>query len=158
MDLSIAWRNLWRNPRRTLIILTAIVIGIGSMVVLSALSRGMMDGMVDNAISNLVGHIRIQDPEYRIDPSIIRRIEHPRQLLSEISPLLPPGTRIARRIKVDGMLSTSREHVGVIIVGIIPEDELGVSFIGRPVHQGRMINPGETNGLIMGQALPANCY
>ena len=153
MDLSIAWRNLWRNPRRTLIILTAIVIGIGSMVVLSALSRGMMDGMVDNAISNLVGHIRIQDPEYRIDPSIIRRIEHPRQLLSEISPLLPPGTRIAGRIKVDGMLSTSREHVGVIIVGIIPEDELGVSFIGRPVHQGRMINPGETNGLIIGQAL-----
>ena len=85
MDIAIAWRNLWRNPRRTLIILTAIVIGIGSMVVLSALSRGMMDGMVDNAISNLVGHIRIQDPEYRIDPSIIRRIEYPRQLLSEIS-------------------------------------------------------------------------
>ncbi len=153
MDLSIAWRNLWRNPRRTLIILTAIVIGIGSMVVLSALSRGMIDGMVDNAINNLVGHIRIQDPEYRVDPTIIRRISEPQRLLSEITPLLPPGTRIARRIKIDGMLSTSREHVGVIIVGIVPEDESGISFIGRPVHQGRMIDSRESGGLIIGEAL-----
>jgi ABC-type lipoprotein release transport system permease subunit len=153
MDLSIAWRNLWRNPRRTLIILTAIVIGIGSMVVLSALSRGMIDGMVDNAINNLVGHIRIQDPEYRVDPSIIRRISEPQQLLSDITPLLPPGARIARRIKVDGMLSTSREHVGVIIVGIVPEDESGISFIGRPVYQGRMIDSTESAGLIIGEAL-----
>lgn len=153
MDLSIAWRNLWRNPRRTLIILTAVVIGISSMVVLSALSRGMVDGMVDNAISNLVGHIRIQDPEYRVDPSIIRRISQPEQLISDVSRMLPSGTRIARRIKVDGMLSTSREHVGVVIVGINPEDEPGVSFIGRPVHSGRMISPGESNGLVMGQAL-----
>jgi len=153
MDLSIAWRNLWRNPRRTLVILSAIVIGITSMVVLSALSRGMVDGMVDNAINNLVGHIRVQDPEYRVDPSIIRRISEPRQLLSDIGSLLPPGARIARRIKVDGMLSTSREHVGITIVGIVPEDEVGVSFIGRPVHQGRMINPGESGGLIIGQAL-----
>ena len=153
MDLSIAWRNLWRNPRRTLIILSAIVIGIGSMVVLSALSRGMIDGMVDNAINNLVGHIRIQDPEYRVDPSIIRRISEPQELLSNITPLLPPGARIARRIKVDGMLSTSREHVGVIIVGIVPEDESGISFIGRPVYQGRMIDSGESAGLVIGEAL-----
>ncbi len=153
MDLVIAWRNLWRNPRRTLIILTAMVIGITSMVVLSALSRGMIDGMVDNAINNLVGHIRIQDPEYRVDPSIIRRITHPQQLLADITPLLPPGADIARRIKVDGMLGTSREHVGVIIVGIIPENETGISFIGRPVHQGRMINPDESGDLIIGQAL-----
>lgn len=153
MDISIAWRNLWRNPRRTAIILTAIVIGIGSMVVLSALMRGMVDGMVDNAINNLVGHIRIQDPQYRVDPSITRSIKYPEELIAAISPQLPPGARIARRIKVDGMLSTSREHVGIVIVGIVPEDETGISFIGRPVYQGRMINSDEPNGLVVGEAL-----
>ncbi|MGB3211009.1 MAG: FtsX-like permease family protein [Desulforhopalus sp.] len=153
MDISIAWRNLWRNPRRTTIILTAIIIGIGSMVVLSALMRGMIDGMVDNAINNLVGHIRIQDPEYRIDPAITHRIKEPNEIIAVISPHLPPGAHIAERIKVDGMLSTSREHVGIVIVGIVPEDEVGVSFIGRPVHQGRMIAGNETNGLIIGEAL-----
>jgi len=153
MDIPVAWRNIWRNPRRTAIILTAVVIGIASMVVLSAFSRGTMEGVVGNAINNLVGHIRIQDPEFRIDPSIIRRIELPQQLISEIEPLLPPGSRIAKRIKVDGMLSTSREHIGIIIVGIVPEDETGVSFIGNPVYQGRMIRDDESNGLIVGEAL-----
>ncbi len=153
MDIPVAWRNLWRNPRRTFIILTAIVIGIASMVVLSSLSRGTMEGMMDNAIDNLVGHIRIQDPEYRVDPSITRRIDLPQQLISDIEPLLPPGSRIARRIKVDGMLSTSREHIGVIIVGIVPQDEADVSFIGNPVYQGRMITADESNGLVAGEAL-----
>lgn len=153
MDIPVAWRNIWRNPRRTAIILTAVVIGIASMVVLSAFSRGTMNGMVDNAINNLVGHIRIQDPEFRVDPSITRRIALPQQLISEIESLLPPGYRIARRIKVDGMLSTSREHIGVIIVGIVPEDEIGVSFIGNPVYHGRMIRADESNGLIVGEAL-----
>ncbi|MFW2366507.1 MAG: ABC transporter permease [Desulforhopalus sp.] len=153
MDFQIGWRNLWRNPRRTLIILTAIIVGIGSMIVLSALMRGMVDGMVDNAINNLVGHIRIEDPDYRVDPSIVNKIDNPRQLLEGLTPLLPPGTRVVRRIKVDGMLSTSREHLGVVIVGIVPEDEVGVSFIGRPVHRGRKIEKEEHNGILVGQAL-----
>lgn len=153
MDISIAWRNLWRNPRRTAIILTAIIIGIGSMVVLSAMMRGMIGGMVENAIDNLVGHIRIQDPQYRVDPSIIRRIENPEEIVAKIRPQLPAGARLAGRIKVDGMLSTSREHIGVVVVGIIPEDERGVSFIGRPVNRGRMINSDETGGVLVGEAL-----
>ncbi|MBW1636508.1 MAG: ABC transporter permease, partial [Deltaproteobacteria bacterium] len=153
MDISIAWRNLWRNPRRTAIILTAVIVGITSMIVLSALSRGTMKGMVDNTINNLVGHIRIQDPGYRTDPSISSRIDHPRSLVAEIEPLLPPDSRIAERIKVDGMLSTSREHLGVIIVGIVPQDETGVSFIGGPVYRGRMISADESNGIIVGEAL-----
>lgn len=153
MDISIAWRNLWRNPRRTTIILTAIIIGIGSMVVLSALMRGMINGMVENSINNLVGHIRLQDPQYRVDPSIVRRIENPDKLLETCRSLLPSGTRIAARIKVDGMLSTSREHMGIVIVGIVPEDEVGLSFIGRPIHQGRMFTEDETNGAVVGEAL-----
>lgn len=153
MDFQIGWRNLWRNPRRTIIILTAIIIGIGSMIVLSALMRGMIDGMVDNAIHNLVGHIRIEDPDYRVDPSITRKIDRPQQLLARLAPLLPVDVRVVRRIKVDGMLSTSREHLGVVVVGIVPEDETGVSFIGRPVHRGRMIEKDEHNGIVVGQAL-----
>ena len=153
MSFQIGWRNLWRNPRRTLIILTAIIIGISSMVVLSALSRGMMEGMVANAIDNLVGHVRIQDPEFRIDPSITRHIDHPEEVIEEFSTDLPPIARVSRRIKVDGLLSTSREHIGITIVGILPEEEAGISFIGNPVYRGRMFDTNESNGLVVGEAL-----
>lgn len=153
MYLQLGWRNLWRNPRRTLIILTAIIIGISSMVVLAALSRGTMENMIDNAINNLIGHIRIQNPGYRVDPAIEHSIVDTDTIIAEIIPLLPPGTRVAKRIVVDGMLSTSREHVGIILVGIEPERESGLSFIGNGVTEGRMFTAEETNSLVIGKAL-----
>ena len=52
MSVQMGWRNLWRNPRRTLIILTAIVIGVISMIVMSAFGRGMMEGMVRNSMNS----------------------------------------------------------------------------------------------------------
>lgn len=153
MTVQIAWRNLWRNPRRTVIILTAIVIGISSMVVLSALSRGMMEGMVRNAINNLVGHVRIQDPKFRVDPSISRHLKDPEKIIAKIRSLIPGNAHVNRRIKVDGLLSTSREHIGITIVGIRPREEVGASFIGSPVYRGRMFEPEESNGLVVGEAL-----
>ena len=153
MNIHIAWRNLWRNPRRTAIILTAVVIGIGSMVILSAMMRGMTEGMVENAVDNLVGHVRIQNPEFTVDPSIEKRITNPEEISHILSRELPAKSKVTARIKVDGMLSTSRELLGVLIVGIDPEEEKGVSFIADSIVEGRMIRSDESNGLVIGKAL-----
>ena len=153
INAQIGWRNLWRNPRRTMIILTAIVVGIISMIVLSAFGRGMMEGMVNNSIDNLVGHIKIQDPHYRIDPDIDNRIVQVERVAHKISDLLPKDARLVKRLRLDGVLSTSREHAGIMIVGIEPDKETGVSFIGRPVYGGKALEPGDNHGLLMGQSL-----
>ena len=153
MSVQICWRNLWRNPRRTLIILTAIVVGIISMIVLSAFGRGMMEGMVKNSIDNLVGHIKIQNPQYRIDPAIDYRIEGTKTIAANLDELIPENSRLVTRLRLDGVLSTSREHAGVMIVGIDSEAEKGVSFIGRPLFQGEQLDPDDTHGLLIGQGL-----
>ena len=153
MSIQLGWRNLWRNPRRTLIILTAIVIGIISMIVMSAFGRGMMEGMVRNSIDNLVGHIKIQNPDYRLDPAIENRIDNASRVADQISALLPEDGRLVTRLRLDGVLSTSRDHTGVMIVGIKPELETGMSFIGRPLFKGSPLAPDDTNGLLIGQAL-----
>ena len=153
MSIQLGWRNLWRNPRRTLIILTAIVIGIISMIVMSAFGRGMMEGMVRNSIDNLVGHIKIQNPDYRVDPAVENRIDQVNEVADRISSLLPEDGRLVTRLRLDGVLSTSREHTGVMIVGIQPELETGMSFIGRPLFKGAPLDPDDINGLLMGQAL-----
>ena len=153
MSVQICWRNLWRNPRRTLIILTAIVVGIISMIVLSAFGRGMMEGMVKNSIDNLVGHIKIQNPQYRIDPAIDNRIEGTKTIAATLDELIPKNSRLVTRLRLDGVLSTSREHAGVMIVGIESKAEKGVSFIGRPLFQGKQLDPEDTHGLLIGQGL-----
>ena len=60
--LTLAWRNLWRYPRRTIVILLAIIIGVWSMVAFGALTRGMIENQIERAIYNLLGHIRIHAP------------------------------------------------------------------------------------------------
>ena len=153
MSSQIGWRNLWRNPRRTLIILTAIVVGIISMVVLSAFGRGMMEGMVKNSIDNLVGHLKIQDPQFRIDPAIDHRIDGAGRVIEEIADLLPEHSRVVPRLRLDGVMSTSREHTGIMIAGIEPEREIGTSFIGRPVYSGEPLAPEDHRGLLIGHGL-----
>lgn len=153
MMVQIGWRNLWRNPRRTFIILTAIVVGIMAMILMSAFGRGMMEGMVNNSINNLVGHIKIQNTEYRMDPAIDHRIDQVSGTLTRIEDLLPDEAEVVIRLMLDGVLSTSREHAGVMIVGIEPTRETNASFIGRPAYSGRLLNPDDSHGLMIGQAL-----
>ena len=64
MDFQIAWRNIWRNPRRTAVILIAVVIGLWSMVFLGALMRGIIEGMIKNGIDTLTGHVQIHQRNY----------------------------------------------------------------------------------------------
>ena len=56
MYLQLAWRNIWRNTRRTTVILVAVIIGIWSMILLGALMRGIAVGMIKNGISTLTGN------------------------------------------------------------------------------------------------------
>ncbi len=153
MIIRIGWRNLWRNPRRTSIILTAIIVGLVSMVFFSAFARGMMEGIVKNAIDNLVGDIKIHHVEYRIDPAIENRIRDVQSLVDKIKGVLPVGTKVALRLRLEGMLSTSRENAGVEIVGIEQTSERDVSFIGKSPFKGEMLKDDDKNGLIIGQTL-----
>ena len=75
--LGLAWRNLWRNYRRTLIMLLAIVVGVWAMIFMTALMRGMVDQMVKDGIDSLPGYVQIHHRNYRDDPSINNSIQAP---------------------------------------------------------------------------------
>jgi len=78
---TLAWRNLWRNHRRTLIMLSAITVGVWAMIFMTALMRGMVDDMLLNGIRNLPGEVQIHHPQYRDDPSINNSIAAPDETL-----------------------------------------------------------------------------
>ena len=58
----LAWRYLWRNHRRTIIMLGAITIGVWAMIFMTALSRGMVEQMIEDGISALPGHVQVHHP------------------------------------------------------------------------------------------------
>lgn len=153
MYFQLGWRNIWRNPRRTTVIMLAVIIGVWSMIFLGALTRGMLEDMVENGIATLTGHIQIHHKGYRDDPVIENSITDLNAVKSALESLLPPTTQWTARIRVNAIASNARHSDGVTLVGINPEREAKVSFIGQAVTQGRYLTPDEVNGIVVGRAL-----
>ncbi len=153
MDFQLAWRNIWRNPRRTLIIMTAVVIGVFAMIFLTALMRGMMVDMIENGISTLTGDVKIYASGYRDDPSIDHRITDPQQIMKSASRVLPDTARMTDRVRVSAIAANARHSFGVFLTGIDPAAEKGVSFIGQAPIRGQMAASEKENWIVIGAAL-----
>ena len=152
MFLTIAWRNIWRNTRRTMVILIAIIIGVWSMIFLGAFMRGIEDGMMKNGIKTLTGHIQIHKVGYRNDPVVDNSMIDVKVLQSQIEKYLPPGGKWTLRIRVNGVASNARHSGAVTLVGIEPEKEAGMSFIGGAVNNGRYLKKEDEHGILVGRA------
>ena len=153
MYFLLGWRNIWRTPRRTLVIMIAIIIGIWSMIFLSALMRGVADQMVRNSIATLTGHIQISQKDYRSDPVIENSMQETASVTKKLEAILPAGASWTQRVRVNAVASNARHSAGVTLVGIEPKREAKVSFIGKGVVEGRYLKAGDENGIVVGKAL-----
>jgi ABC-type lipoprotein release transport system permease subunit len=149
---TLAWRNLWRHPRRTLMILFAFALGVWSMVVIAGISRGSMEQQLDKSILNLTGHVQLHAPGFRDDPVIEHRMASPDAALRQA--LARTDVRAwASRVRVPAVISSERESAGVTLVGIEPERERGLSFIADAVTEGRHLESADDPGLLLGRKL-----
>jgi ABC-type lipoprotein release transport system permease subunit len=149
----LGWRNIWRTPRRTLVIMIAIIIGIWSMIFLGALMRGIADQMVRNSIATLTGHIQVSQKGFRNDPVIENSMQQTTQVTTKLMALLPAGAFWTQRVRVNAVAGNARHSAGVTLVGIDPAREAKVSFIGQAVVQGRYLRSDDKYGVVVGRAL-----
>ena len=153
MYLQLAWRNIWRNPRRTMVLLTAIIVGVWSMIVLSALMRGIADQLVRNGIATLTGHIQVHQKGYRNDPVIDYSIIEPKIVETALKKVLPTGAHWTSRVRVSAVASNARHSGGITLIGIDPQREAAISFIGQAIREGHYLKPDDEYGIIAGNAL-----
>ncbi len=153
MFFGLSWRNVWRNPRRTFVILMAVTVAVWSMIISGALLRGIGDQMVRNGVATLTGHIQVHERGYRDDPAVERSMNDPGALHGALRAHLPPGTLLADRVRVNAIASNARHSEGVTLVGIDPEAERKISFIGRSVTSGSYLRPDDGYGVLIGKAL-----
>jgi ABC-type lipoprotein release transport system permease subunit len=150
--LRLAWRNLWRNHRRTLIMLLAIVLGTWAMIFMTALMRGMVSQMVADGISVLPGHVQVHHPDYRDDPSIANLIAVSDEELSERF-----GTAgfltWATRIRVPAVITSEYESRGVTLLGVDPLQERGLTFVDYDAVEGRFLESADDSGVVIGRKL-----
>ena len=148
----LAWRNLWRNHRRTIIMLAAVSVGAWAMIFMTALMRGMVNEMLRDGIRALPGQVQVHHPDYRDDPSVNNLVA---MTDSEIRAAFDSAgiTRFAARVRVPAVISSERESRGVTLAGVDPGEEMSIGALGTVIVAGRGLQGAADNGVVIGRAL-----
>ncbi|MCZ6810064.1 MAG: ABC transporter permease [Proteobacteria bacterium] len=148
----LAWRNLWRNHRRTIIMISAITVGVWAMIFMTALMRGMVNDMLRSGIQALPGHVQIHHPGFRDDPSVNNLIPASGTALDEIfgDNGFEPW---ASRVKVPAVITSERESRGVTLFGIDPATEAQITFVADDIAEGRYLEDEADSGIVIGRKL-----
>ena len=152
MVLRMAWRNTWRNPRRTGVVLAAVAVGIAGTLLSVAFNYGVIVGMVDAAIATDLGHLQVHAAGYEDDPQIDRVLPEGAREVARALESLPEVEAFARRVRAEGLVSSPRASAGVRIVGIEPDREREVTTIAASIVAGEYLD-GRARRVVIGAAL-----
>ena len=148
----LAWRNLWRNHRRTFIMLAAIVLGSWAMIFMTALMRGMVTEVLKDGISALPGHVQVHHPEYRDDPSVANLLPiADSELAAKFAAADLQGW--ASRVRVPAVITSEYDSRGVTLLGIDPARERGLTFVDYDQVDGRFLESVDDPGIVIGRKL-----
>jgi len=152
---TLAWRNLWRNHRRTLIMIAAVCVGVWAMIFMTALMRGMVNDMIRSGVESLPGHVQAHHPDFRDDPSVNNLVPLSD---SELVRLLEGrGYRAwSTRINVPAVITSERESRGITLYGVDPDQDRGITFVAGAISEGRYLEDAGDDGLILGRKLVDN--
>lgn len=155
MLLTLAWRNIWRNKRRSLIIIAAIAIGLLCGLFASAVMFGMADSFVSSTIDRDLGHIQIHTKTFEDDKLLTDTIPEAKKILTDIDKLKNLSGTSARMI-IEGMISSATSSGGIRITGINPADEKNITSIHKQIVDGSYFDSNESNQILLGYKLTDN--
>jgi len=150
--LKLAWRNLWRNRRRTLITAASIFFAIFFAIGMRSFQLGSYDHMIKQVIEAYTGYLQVQQSDYLDDPGIDNVFEAKPELLKQLE--ADPNVKVAvPRIESFALASTGTLSKGVMVTGIAPDKEGKLSGLGRQkLIKGRNLGADDT-GILLSERL-----
>jgi ABC-type lipoprotein release transport system permease subunit len=148
MLVRMAWRNIWRNPRRSLITLCAMTFSLTLMIVATNVVEGMNRQMVGYAADRSLGHVQAHAMGYYKDRGL-----HDTLPLSILTRFSEGEFLAAPRAYAFGLASLGEHSAGVLIRGIDPQQEREVTELWKHMLQGRYLLHGEGKAVILGRKI-----
>lgn len=152
---ALAWRNIWRQRRRSVLTLSGIAFSCFLFVFATPVQYGAFDSMVDLSLRLFVGHAQIQKQGYLDDPLIEMRIKDVSALAQK---LRDSGEYHAISVRAAGfaLLSSKQRSYGAQILGVEVENEHQVSGIPNMIKQGHFLRNDNANEVVIGSSLAQN--
>ncbi len=146
-NLKIAWRNLWRNKRRTMITSASIFFGVIFATIMSSMQEGSYSTMVDNIVKFYSGYIQVFNEDYWDKKTINNTYEITDSLIKKIEDV-EEITHYAPRLESFALASSSDITKGTLVIGIDPEKEDQVTEVSKWLKKGSYLKPGDQGILL----------
>lgn len=151
MNIRIAWRNIWRNKKRTLITISSVTFAVLLAVFTRSFQEGSYDVMIENAIGQYTGYVQVHQKDFWDDKSLDNGILINDSLLQTIlSTPAVMGTN--QRLESFSLASYGNNTKGAIIFGIDPDSEEPMLKLESKIVKGQYIQPNDKS-IILGSKL-----
>jgi putative ABC transport system permease protein len=148
--LLMAWRNLWRYRRRTVVTVAAMTLALLVMVLYTSLVEGYLRGLERSIVDVELGDAQVTAPGYRDNPSLYLVIDQPAALMAR---LRDADFRVSARLLGGGLAAAGDASAGVEIDGLDVRDNERVSAIYQYVARGAWLDPADASGVVVGESL-----
>ena len=150
-NLILAWRNLWRNKRRTLITVASIFFGVLLSAYMTSMQEGSYGKMVEIVVKFYSGYIQIHQEEYWENKTINNSFEYDQALVNKIK-TIPEVDFVIPRLESFGLASAGELTRGSAIFGIVPDAENQLTGIAKKIVSGKYLQ-SDDNGVVIGEGL-----
>lgn len=152
--LRLAWRNIWRHKRRTVIIVLAMSMSLSLMMFYDGLMNGFTDAIYGNAVKVLGGNIQVHAEGFRAEVGSTPLLPlTDAQAVVSAAEADPNVLAATQRINTGGLVTNREGAFAVVITGIEPEKEVQVNLIGQYVTTGRNLVSDDVDNILIGKGL-----
>lgn len=155
IELKMAWRNIWRNPRRTLLTIAAIAFASMILVFMLSFQLGCYETMINTSVKISTGHLQIQAQGYLKDKKMRLVIKDPDKV-SKFLDTVKGIDNYTFRTNGFALVSSDKRTYGVVVTGIDPLKEANVSSIKSLIRKGRYLQEDDEYAALIGELLSNN--
>jgi ABC-type lipoprotein release transport system permease subunit len=154
---QLAWRNLWRNPRRTLIAMAAIGLGYAMLLFVACLMAGLRQQMIESGTCLVLSDIEVHAPDYYPDRATYQTLGG--QKGTDVSSLVaaiaadPRVQAASPRVYGYGLVSAAHQSAGAEILGVVPDQEQKITVLQTRIVKGSYLTEQLPKGVVMGDTL-----
>ncbi len=139
---KIAWRNLWRNRRRTMLTIASVLFALFLALLMRSMQLGSYSSMVESAVKSTTGYIQVHEKGYWDDKSIDNTFETSDSIESTILSH-PNVSQIVPRLESFALLSSGRQTKGSVVIGTLPDTEDKASGLKGRLVSGNYLEEGD---------------